>query len=146
MAAEEGCDYNGIVDSAITVVDGCELEADAIGAVAENDSMAALNAVTRVVNNLKDMTVAVGRLPDTAAAQELGIGVRFNVPDSAWNTEVNSKIMQALINNGQTFNVCSPITAGNMWNDMGQMSVFSQELMQLFDAGYTQNGFYMLPP
>jgi hypothetical protein len=92
------------------------------------------------------MTVAVGRLPDTAAAQELGIGVRFNVPDSAWNTEVNSKIMQALINNGQTFYVCSPITAGNMWNDMGQMSVFSQELMQLFDAGYTQNGFYMLPP
>jgi hypothetical protein len=117
-----------------------------VGAVAESSSTAVLNAVTTTVNNLKNVTVAIGRLPDTAAAQELGIGGRFNVPDSMWNKVVNSQIMQALINQGKTFYVASPITAENMWNDLGQMSIFGQELMQLFDAGYTQSGFNMLPP
>jgi len=115
-------------------------------AVAENTSTAVLNAVTATVNNLKNVTVAIGRLADTSAAQELGIGGRFNVADSMWTPDVNSQIMQALINQGQTFYLDSPITAGNMWNGMGQMSIFGQELMQLFDAGYTQSGFNMLPP
>ena len=122
------------------------MDADMVGAVAESSSTAVLNAVTTTVNNLKNVTVAIGRLPDTAAAQELGIGGRFNVPDSMWNKVVNSQIMQALINQGKTFYVASPITAENMWNDLGQMSIFGQELMQLFDAGYTQSGFNMLPP
>ena len=127
-------------------VEEVELDADMVGAVAESSSTAVLNAVTTTVNNLKNVTVAIGRLPDTAAAQELGIGGRFNVPDSMWNKVVNSQIMQALINQGKTFYVASPITAENMWNDLGQMSIFGQELMQLFDAGYTQSGFNMLPP
>jgi hypothetical protein len=42
--------------------------------------------------------------------------------------------------------MASPIAAENMFNSDGEMSVFAQELMQLFDAGYTQSGFNMVPP
>jgi hypothetical protein len=33
-----------------------------------------------------------------------------------------------------------------MFNDMGEMSIFGQELMQLFDAGYTLQGTTMYSP
>jgi hypothetical protein len=33
-----------------------------------------------------------------------------------------------------------------MFNAEGEMSIFAQEVMQLFDAGYTLKGFDMVPP
>ena len=150
IAETDGAQVNEIFALASDAVDAAELEADEVGAVAENDSIAAINQATQVINNLKNTVVAIGRIfsdtggNDQDAAAELGFG-KITMDRGLWSPAMNNMIMQALIKNGNTFYISSRLSMNNMLVN-GRLTVTAVELRQLLDAGYTQSGFDMYPP
>jgi RHS repeat-associated protein len=91
---------------------------------------------------------AIGRLADTAAAEQIGMR-RLNNPN--WTPAVNDAWVQGGIDRGAPFYLASPDIPANRVNPPGSRfpnTVFDRELNQLQAAGYRKSacGTWMLPP
>jgi hypothetical protein len=155
IASEDGAQINQLMTDAIQVANEVELEDDLVGAFTEATESASdkiETVATAIANNLKDCAIAIGRLNDTAAAEELGLGRRLNVHNTLWDRQMNTEIIQALIDQGNRFYLASPVNAAsclnanNAMNKEGELSVFGEELVQLFRAGCEKSGDFLLPP
>ena len=109
--------------------------------------MTPLRAQERVYNLAKnsDQELAIGRLPDTAAAAKLGMR-RLNDPD--WDTDltVNDAWVYGAISARKKIYLASPVTSKNILSDKYGLTVFCREIDQLKRNGYSQEGDYMMPP
>jgi RHS repeat-associated protein len=91
-------------------------------------------------------TLAIGRLPDTEAAEQLGMR-RLNNPD--WTLAVNRSWIQGGADAQKPFYLASEPSAANRFGAPGSAyptTVFHDELQQLGDAGYARVGDFMKPP
>ena len=63
-----------------------------------------------------------------------------------WTPEKNVQWVNEGIRNGQKFLLASELTFDNIW-DAGEnrLTVFAQEVSQLLNAGYVQEGPYLVP-
>ena len=90
-------------------------------------------------------TAVIGRLEDTAVARNWPGHEVLNVPD--WSIAKNDAWVQSVVDRGLPVYVGSPTTSANLWDDVaGRQTVFARELDQFKQAGYTQNGYDLLPP
>ena len=150
MVAANGAQLNAIVQDAVDVSEEVELGADYVGAAVEDDSVATLEAVQRGLAQLKDYAVAIGKevndigLRDQQAAKDLGYST-LNL-DRGWTEEVNSLIMDSLIQDKRQIYMSSVVNLSNYWKPDGSLSAYAQELLQFLDARYTRAGYDMYPP
>lgn len=87
--------------------------------------------------------LAIGRLPDTQAAESLGMR-RLNT--SGWTPEVNDAWVKGGIDANKPFYLASAPVKSNRVNPPGsrfEFTVFDRELKQLEASGYKQDGEYM---
>ncbi len=89
--------------------------------------------------------LVVGRQIDTRIASEW--------PDHQvlardyWSLNINDSWVQGGIDRGATFYLGSPQTRQTLWDPINNReTVFARELRQLQEAGYIQQGDYMIPP
>ncbi|THU38462.1 type IV secretion protein Rhs [Niastella caeni] len=90
--------------------------------------------------------LAIGRLPDTEAAEQIGMR-RLNT--KGWTPAVNDAWVQGGIDANKTFYLASDNVDANRTNPPGSKfpkTVFDRELNQLDAAKYKQDGNYMKPP
>ena len=65
---------------------------------------------------------------------------------AGWTMAKNDAWIQGIIESRGTVYVGSPITWNNMYNSVsGEIRPFGREIVQLFNAGYVQQGDYLLP-
>jgi hypothetical protein len=90
--------------------------------------------------------LAIGRLPDTEAAEQIGMR-RLNT--TGWSPAVNDAWVQGGIDANKTFYLASDNLPANRISPPGARfpkTVFDRELNQLDAAKYKQDGNYMKPP
>lgn len=91
-------------------------------------------------------TVAViGRLPDTSVAKGWAGHEILDIPD--WTIAKNDQWVQSVVDRKMPVYVGSPTTWPNLWDaTAGRTTVFGRELQQFTNAGYTWDGWAMVPP
>jgi hypothetical protein len=90
-------------------------------------------------------TKVLGRLQDTAVAKEWKDHDVLNIKD--WTIAKNDAWVQEGIKNKQNFYTASPITKGNLWDDIaGRETVYARELRMITEAGYVKRGDYYIHP
>ncbi|MGH8176857.1 MAG: RHS repeat-associated core domain-containing protein, partial [Steroidobacter sp.] len=92
-----------------------------------------------------DDIVVIGRQWDTAVAKDWP---GHNVLDvSDWSIGKNDAWVKDAIDRNSPVYIASPTTPANMFDDVaGRETVFGREYQQFLDAGYTQQGDYLIPP
>lgn len=103
-------------------------------------------AATEGASGAVDSVVVIGRQIDTAVAKDWAGHTVLDLPASEWSIEVNDAFIQGAIDARQTVYLASPTTEANLFNAVaGRATVFGRELQQLFEAGYTRAGDYLVP-
>jgi len=69
----------------------------------------------------------------------------LDIPD--WSIAKNDQWVQSVIDRKMDVYVGSPTTWSNLWDAAaGRSTVFGRELQQFLDAGYTWDGWTLIPP
>jgi RHS repeat-associated protein len=143
IALSQGASAMG---QAIQACEMTQLGANATMAVEETDAaIPVLNSAIAVINNLKNVTVALGsRAACRAASLGFGYGI-INMTKDSWDENVNAEIIDALIANGNRFYMGSG--TAQCWNEEGgYATTFFTEMNQILSSGYTMQGNFLLPP
>jgi LysM repeat protein len=108
-----------------------------------DEAIAAQRAYAQTFNS--ENTLVIGRLPDTAVGEELGM-TRLNEPN--WTENVNDAWIQGGVDAQKPFYLGSDISIGNLrsGNPIFPKTVYFRELQQLRGAGYYREGDFMMPP
>jgi len=92
-------------------------------------------------------TAVIGRQVDTAVAKDWAGHEVLDLPANEWTLAKNDKWVQSVVERKMPVYVGSPTTWPNLWDAAaGRSTVFGRELQQFTDAGYTWDGWTMLPP
>ncbi|MEU9956143.1 polymorphic toxin-type HINT domain-containing protein [Streptomyces sp. NPDC050982] len=100
---------------------------------------------TSLPSGSTDELAVIGRQVDVEVAKRWPNHEVLNLPRGKWTSvEDNDRWIQGIIEARQPVYVASP-TVNNLTVE-GRETVFSRELRQLREAGYTRSGNYLLPP
>jgi RHS repeat-associated protein len=89
-------------------------------------------------------TAVIGRLPDTGAARDWPGHEVLNVQD--WTLAKNDQWVQSVIDRKMDVYVSSNPTWDNLWDaENDRPTVFARELDQFINAGYTWDGWTLVP-
>jgi RHS repeat-associated protein len=141
--AEEALDALEGGDIALTGADGSEdlasLGDDLSGAgVAEQDAEAAASEQAMAV---------IGRQIDTAIAKDWAEHEVLDLPANEWTLVKNDQWVQSVIERKMSVYVGSDTLWPNLWDAAaGRQTVFARELGQFLNAGYTWDGWTLIPP
>jgi hypothetical protein len=87
----------------------------------------------------------IGRRWDTAVAKDWPGHEVLDITD--WSVAKNDQWVQSIIGRKMPVYVASPATWSNLWDAAkNRPTVFGRELRQLSEAGYTWNGYTLMPP
>jgi RHS repeat-associated protein len=140
--ADSASDAVRLGDRARDAVNAADNVHDAVNA-ADNASDVARRA--QDILGQSDDVVVIGRRPDTSIAEEWPGHNVLNDPN--WSIDLNDAWVAEAINQGRDVYVASPTTADNLWDAANNRpTVFSREIQQFLDAGYTRQGDYLIPP
>lgn len=93
------------------------------------------------------VTAVIGRQADTAVAKDWAGHEVLDLPADKWTLAKNDQWVQSVVERKMPVYVGSPTTWLNLWDAAaGRSTVFGRELQQFTDAGYTWDGWTMLPP
>jgi RHS repeat-associated protein len=111
------------------------------GAVADA-APAAARAATPVAERA---TAVIGRLPDTSVARDWAGHEVLDLPD--WTLAKNDEWVQSVVDRKMPVYVGSNPTWENLWDvENDRPTIFARELGQFTKAGYTWDGWTMMPP
>jgi hypothetical protein len=92
-------------------------------------------------------TAVIGRQPDTAVAKDWAGHEVLDLPAKEWSIARNDQWVRSVIDRKMPVYVGSPTTWPNLWDAAaGRSTVFGRELRQFTKAGYTWDGWTMIPP
>jgi hypothetical protein len=95
----------------------------------------------------KGNIVVIGSQEDTAVAKDWPGHDVLDLPNGQWTIEKNDAWVAQAIARGATVYLASPQNQSTLWDSAeNRERVYARELRQFLDAGYTQNGDYLLPP
>jgi uncharacterized protein RhaS with RHS repeats len=141
--AEEALEALEGGDIALTGADGSEdlaaLGDDLSGAgVAEQDAEVAASERAMAV---------IGRQIDTAIAKDWAEHEALDLPANEWTLVKNDQWVQSVIDRKMSVYVGSDTLWPNLWDAAaGRQTVFARELEQFLNAGYTWDGWTLIPP
>jgi len=105
----------------------------------------AASTAARVAPEAEKTIAVIGRLPDTAVAKNWPGYEVLDLPE--WTIARNDQWVQSVIDRKMPVYVGSNPSWGNVWDAAaGRTTVFGRELGQFTSAGYTWDGWSMLPP
>ncbi len=104
-------------------------------------------AASRVGREAGEKTAVIGRQADTAIAREWKGYEVLDLPPAQWSLEANDQWVKSVIDRKMAVYVGSNPVGVNIW-DVGERrpTVFARELKQFEDAGYTWDGWTLVPP
>jgi len=92
-----------------------------------------------------DDIVVIGTRADTLAASDWAGHKVLTIEN--WNLGRNAAFVDSAIAQRQTAYLASDINYSTLWDIANKRpTVFARELAQFFEAGYTQQGFNLIPP
>lgn len=92
-------------------------------------------------------TAVIGRQADTAVAKDWAGHEVLDLPAKEWSIARNDQWVQSVVDRKMPVYVGSPTTWPNLWDAAaGRSTVFGRELQQFTKAGYTWDGWTMIPP
>lgn len=94
-----------------------------------------------------DTVAVIGRQADTAVAKDWAGHEVLDLPANEWSIAKNDQWVQGVIDRKMSVYVGSNPTWENVWDAAnGRTTVFGRELQQFQNAGYTWDGWYLVPP
>jgi hypothetical protein len=132
-----GCEALGLFSLGDCAADGCqELQTAAEICLNSGGPEGAVESETAVI----------GRQFDTAVASNWAGHLVLDLPSSEWTLAKNDAWVQDIIDRKIPVYVASNTTLSNLWDSTaGRPTVFGRELQQLVNAGYTWDGWSLLP-
>jgi hypothetical protein len=109
------------------------------------DAVGALIGGLRGAEVVSDSVAVIGRLPDTAVAQDWP---GYEVLDSPnWSQNVNDEWVSSVAKRGMDVYTASPTTPENLFDvATNKPTIFAGELSQFLALGYTWDGDYLRAP
>ncbi|HXC76894.1 MAG TPA: hypothetical protein VNU19_07575, partial [Candidatus Acidoferrum sp.] len=104
-------------------------------------------AAAETAGNAERTTAVIGRQADTAVAKDWAGHEVLDLPANEWSIAKNDQWVQSVVDRKMPVYVGSPTTWPNLWDaTAGRTTVFGRELQQFTNAGYTWDGWTMVPP